>query len=78
MDYFDIFYCSGILGFIIFFTPLVYVFKVKYKKKTKNLIYINRFNSLFIILLTSFLTGHVLVEPNASFFVAVLILMFND
>ena len=77
MDYFDIFYCNGILGFLIYFTPLIYIL-MKYKKKKKNFISINRFSSLLIIFLTSFLTGHVLIEPNAAFYVAILIIMFTE
>lgn len=76
MDYFDIFYSNGFLGFIIFFLPFIYIVKYSYKKKAKNFITINRFSSLLIILLTSFLTGHVLIEPNASFYAALIILMF--
>ena len=78
MDYFDIFYCNGLIGFILFFIPIIYIFKYENKKKTKNFVSINRFSSLLIIILTSFLTGHVLIEPNASFFVVILLLMFND
>ena len=68
MDLFDIFYHLGIIGFIIFIIPLIIVLK----NKKKNNLEINL--SLIILILTSCLTGHVLVAPSVSFLCVIIIL----
>lgn len=74
MDYFEVFYRHGIIGCIIFYIvvlPFIYVFfKTKHEKSLLNL----EFRlSLALILLLSLFSGHVLVTPSISIFVALLI-----
>lgn len=68
MDFFDIFYRHGIIGFIIYFIPFLYFFKSGIKK---NPLYILGF--IFSILLF-LITGHVLIAPAVSIFVIVILL----
>ena len=74
MDYFEVFYRHGIIGCIIFYIvviPFIYIFfKTKHEKSLLNV----EFRlSLTLILLLSLFSGHVLVTPSISIFVALLI-----
>ena len=80
MDYFDIFYRHGIFGFILFFTPLIYVTKhiisnFKYKHKEKlNIILV-----LVLIFSLALFQGHIFMTPNISIFVAfIMSLIYNN
>lgn len=73
MDYFEIFYRSGFIGciiyFIIFVPSLCYCFK---KIKNFNLLNIEYFTILLLILLLSLFQGHILVTPSVSIYVALI------
>lgn len=71
IDYFDILFTFGILGFILFFTPLIYVLYLFIKKKIKfNISY---FLSLLLAVILAFFTGHIFIVPTVSFIVSLLI-----
>ena len=75
MDYFDIFYSQGVIGFILFFLAYGYVLVNVIKEKQKlNFKRYMLFASLFLILGLSLFTGHIIVAPSVSFIVALLIL----
>ncbi len=80
IDYFDVFYRHGIVGFIIFFTPLIYVLKNVIKKMKKiNFVKLNLLLSIILILLLALFQGHILVTPANSIYVAlILALIYND
>lgn len=80
IDYFDVFYRHGIIGFIIFFTPLIYVLKNVFKElKGINFIKLNMLLSVVLILLLAFFQGHILVTPANSVYVAlILALIYNN
>lgn len=79
IDYFDILFSTGIIGFIIFFIPLIifilYIFKLLWYKK--YLIFENHIifyiYSIFIGLIIARLSGHVLTAPAVSFYLALII-----
>ena len=74
MDYFDIFYSHGVVGFIIYFTVCIYVLiKVKSKDKFTYKSFMYK-TSLFLIALLSLLTGHIITAPSVSLIVATIIL----
>lgn len=85
MDYFDIFYRHGIIGFIIFMTSFIYfIYKIIIKYyQSKN---INRKDkitqsymlSLGLALILSLLTGHVITSPSVSIYVALIINLFYN
>lgn len=79
MDYFDIFFRHGIVGFILFFIPFIYVLKtifIKLKdiKKMDNEL-LALLISIILILVLSLFSGHILVAPSVSIFVIIILLM---
>lgn len=73
MDYFDIFYREGILGFIIYFIPLIYAI-IKYVKEIKlNSEGVNNSLLLFLILFLALVQGHVFTSSQVSIFASLLI-----
>ncbi|MBR2678376.1 MAG: O-antigen ligase family protein [Bacilli bacterium] len=75
MDYFDILYNHGLIGFIIFFGTFIYVvYKVFMQKKAFTFSRYMFDVSLVLIVLLSFFTGHILVSPAVSLLVIIIIL----
>ena len=77
MDYFDIFYSHGIIGFIIYFVISIYA-SIKCIIKDKNdyqrLMYKT---SSILILLLSLLTGHIITAPSVSIIVIIIIISLS-
>lgn len=71
IDYFEVLYRNGIIGFIIFFSILMTNIKIK-KYNTLENIEIN--TSITLILLLSLFSGHILVTPAVSIFVALILI----
>ena len=82
MDFVDIFYRHGIIGFIVYISSLILLLyktiKKKYKEKIKNNLVEIYFISLLFSLLLAFLTGHVLISPSVSIYVALMISLFYN
>lgn len=80
MDYFDIYYSHGIIGFILFFTPYTYILvnTIK-KKKNEDISFENYMNvlSILLILMLSLFTGHIITAPAVSFVAICIILLSN-
>ena len=76
MDYFDILFRHGIVGFTIymgvFITFLYKAFKYTYRLKDNSYKTCN-YLSLSLIILLSLITGHVLLAPSVSIFVALIL-----
>ena len=76
MDYFDIYYSHGIVGFLVFFIPvLLILFKVLSPTKKMNY---DRFMldlSFLLIIFLAFFTGHIITAPSVSLVVTILMLM---
>lgn len=78
MDYYDILFRNGIVGFILILLPLVMILinilkKIKYNDLTFNLII-----SIILILLLSLFSGHILVSPSVSIYVIMILLYFKE
>ncbi len=78
MDYFDIYYSHGLVGFIIFFTILIMMLCNILKNSisfsfTKYMLSL----SLGFMMVLALFTGHVLVAPAVSSICALVIMMFN-
>lgn len=76
MDYFDIYYNHGIIGFIIYFGIYGYFFYLIMKERKKMdfeqyMLYI----SVLLSILLSFFTGHIITAPAVSLLVVILLLM---
>lgn len=77
MDYFDIFYHHGIIGFLVYFSIIIYLLakKIKFNKSFEG--YMLR-TSFVLIGILSFFTGHIITAPAVSIIVIILLLkMFN-
>lgn len=75
IDYFDIFYREGIIGFIIYFIPLMYILIQSVKKFKFNLKNVNNISTIMLIILLAFFQGHIFVTPSVSIFVSLLIII---
>lgn len=80
MDYYDIFFRNGIIGFILFFIPYVLVLKdiiINLFKKIKNELVIdyNLYLSISLILILSLFSGHVIIAPSVSIFCIIILIM---
>lgn len=78
MDYFDIFFSHGIIGFLVF---MIISFGVLYKilGKESSLSYERcmLLVSLTLILITSLLTGHIITAPSVSYIVLIIVLSLD-
>ena len=76
MDYFDIYYSHGFIGFILYFGIYVYVlFNVLKDKQKTEFNRCMRLVSLLLIIILSMFTGHIITGPAVSFIAAVIIVM---
>ena len=76
MDYFDIYYNQGIVGFIIFFVPYLYILGVTFKERNifsfrQLMLYL----SLFLVIVLSLFTGHIITAPSASIIVSFILIL---
>lgn len=79
MDYFDVYYNQGLFGFVIFFGPYIYVLVALFEEQRKfNFREIMLYLSLFLVLILSLFTGHIITAPSVSIVVSFIILsIFN-
>ncbi len=80
IDYFDVFYRHGIIGFILFFTPIVYVIK-EILKRIKKIDYktLNYIISISLCIILALFQGHIFVTPANSLYVALVFsLVYNN
>ncbi len=81
MDYFDILFRHGVIGFIIYMGIFIY-FLIKFINSTIFLksfpFKVCNYLSLTLILLLSFITGHVLLAPSVSIFIVVIFVKKGD
>jgi len=81
MDYFDILFRHGIIGFIIYFIPYIYIL-VNIFKKTKKLTKVDNYLyylyiSLILILVLSLFSGHIITSPSVSMFALIILIILN-
>lgn len=75
MDYFDIYYSQGLIGFIIFFTIyLSILFNILKEKQPLTFERYMLFISLLLIIFLSLFTGHIITAPAVSILVVIVIL----
>lgn len=78
MDYFDIYYSQGLIGFIIYFGIYGYFFYLIMKRRkkldfTQYMLYI----SVVLSVLLSFVTGHIITAPAVSILLIVILLILE-
>lgn len=80
MDIFDILYRHGLIGFIIYFLPVIVFLKKAYISLFTSLDGRNKYEtvayilSISLLLITSFLAGHVLLSPAVSIYLTLFII----
>lgn len=77
MDYFDILYREGIVGFILIFIPVVYLIMIFIKNFTFNFNKVNELTSLVLILLLALFQGHIFVTPQISVYISLILNIIN-
>lgn len=79
MDYFDIYYRHGVIGFIVYFMPLVFVM-YDIIKKTKKLTFQKYmyFVSIFLGLLLALFCGHIFTAPAVSIILIYIIVSLKE
>lgn len=79
MDYFDIYYSHGVVGLIIFFLPYIYIlYKIFNNRKKLDFSQYMLYVSLFLIIILSLFTGHIIIAPAVSIIVIMIILMLEN
>lgn len=76
MDYFDILFRNGFIGFCLFFG----VFPIVYEKRNKeknHLLNLEICISTILIFTLAFFTGHILISPSASIFVSLILIIYQ-
>jgi len=75
MDYFDIFYSHGVVGFLIFFLITLYIL-YKILEKSAKFTYTRCMlqTCLLLIIILSLFTGHIITAPSVSLLCIILIL----
>jgi hypothetical protein len=78
MDYFDIFYSHGLIGFLIFtFIILFIIYKILDKDEPLDYENLMLHTSLFLIVILSLFTGHIITAPSVSLLCVILILSLS-
>lgn len=86
MDLVDLFYRHGLIGFILYMVPFIIIlyqvitkyFSERKELRKKKIIIAYLFSVMFALLL-SLITGHVILSPSVSIYVAlILILLYNE
>ena len=76
MDYFDILFRNGFIGFCLFFS----IFPIVYEKRNKeknSLLNLETNISVILIFILAFFTGHILISPSVSIFVALMLIIYQ-
>lgn len=79
IDYYDIYYSHGLIGFIVFFS--IYIYVLIDLIKGKHTIDFNRCMisiSLFLVIILSMFSGHIITAPAVSLFVAIIIIYLKE
>ena len=79
MDYFDIYYSHGIIGFLLYFAIYGYILLAVLKNKreftfSQYMLYI----SLLLVIFLSFFTGHIITAPAVSILVIIILLLVES
>ena len=75
MDYFDVYYNQGIVGFIVFFVPYLYILiSVLQERNAFSFRQLMLYLSLFLVIILSLFTGHIITAPSVSLIVCFILL----
>jgi len=77
MDYYDVFYRHGIIGCILFFSPILYYLKKKHNEIKNKFTKLNIITPIIIIFVLAFFSGHIFVAPATSIIVTLILIMYD-
>ena len=73
MDYFDIYYSHGTVGFFVYFVVVLSVlYMMLEKKKIKSYEDVMTVTALFLVIFLAFFTGHIITAPSVSILVVII------
>lgn len=80
MDYYDIFFRNGLIGFILYFIPYIIILVKVFKKLSSkdNILTTEKMNlylSIILILILSLFSGHIITSPSVSIFCTIILIM---
>ena len=75
IDYFDIFYREGIIGFILFFIPVINIIYKIIKRVKLTFKGINELTTILLIILLALFQGHIFLTPAISIYVALILIL---
>jgi len=78
MDYYDILFRNGIIGFILILLPLIVLIINIIKNLKYNDLIFNLIISTILILILSLFSGHILLSPSVSIYVIIILLYFKE
>lgn len=78
MDYYDILFRNGIIGFILILLPLILIIIKIVKNLKYNELTFNLTISTILILILSLFSGHILIAPSVSIYVIAILLYFKE
>ena len=79
MDYYDILFCNGIIGTILFALPIL-IFVIAFMRYTilnKKRIEIELIYSIVMAGIVALLAGHVFVSPAVSIYIVIILLKYH-
>ena len=78
MDYFDIYYNHGIVGFLVFFSiTMIILYKILENIKDPSYERFMLLTSLLLIIVLSLFTGHIITAPSVSLLSIIIIISLN-
>lgn len=78
MDYYDIIFRHGIIGSIVYFTPLILIITKKRLTKRFDIYNLYLFISVIMIFILALFSGHIFVSPSVSYIVVVLVMKWLE
>ena len=78
MDYYDILFRNGIIGFILILLPLILIIINIVKKLKYNNLTFNLTISTILIIILSLFSGHIILSPSVSIYVIMILLYFKE
>lgn len=75
MDYYDVFYNHGILGFILYFSVYIYSLYLVFKNLVKKIDFkqLMEYLSLILVLILSLHSGHIITTPAVCIYVVIIL-----
>ena len=78
MDFFDIYYRTGLIGFIIIMMPYIYLLCTSFRRRKKSLLSNVYVISILLGVLLSLLTGHILTSPSVAIYIVLILNIFYN